>query len=301
MNILYAVLKNYGFDESVEIKPIDKNAAVWQVNNKYILKKSHEQEKDIEKTLMIHNFLRAERIPAAEYIPAVSGEYYVIFEGDIYSLMRKMNGGHLDAQMLFTGDYNLGIEMARLHKALNKIEPGVVYESDFMGELNNQIADIKSNNIDISSEIIADCLEFAGSYNLLPKQVIHRDMHLGNMLFENGRLACFLDFDSVQVNARIFDIAYFAQSMLFINDNYKSDEFVKKWRGFFNDFLRGYQSENKLHECEIKAIHKLCGALQINFISFYLWQEEKRYLVANRADLLKWIYANEQIFTFSLN
>jgi Ser/Thr protein kinase RdoA (MazF antagonist) len=126
-------------------------------------------------------------------------------------------------------------------------------------------------------------------------------MHLGNMLFENGRLACFLDFDSVQVNARIFDIAYFAQSMLFIADNYKSGEFVEKWRGFFSYFLQAYHAENKLSEHEIKVIHKLCAALQINFISFYLWQEEKRYLVANRADLLKWIYANEQIFTFSLN
>jgi Ser/Thr protein kinase RdoA (MazF antagonist) len=86
--------------------------------------------------------------------------------------------------------------------------------------------------------------------------------------------------------------------MLFI-DGYKNDEFVAKWAEFFNSFLHGYQSGNKLDELEIKSIRKLCAAIQITSISFYLWLEEKRYLIPNRMDLLKWIYVSEPVFSFS--
>ncbi|MCL2772937.1 MAG: phosphotransferase [Oscillospiraceae bacterium] len=302
-NDLYTILNNYGFVPPLEIKPIYKDANVWKVNDNYILKKNNEEEKDIEKALMINSFLKKENIPAVEYIKTISGEYYTVFDGNIYSLMRKMRGEHIDPHNPFIGDYKstayrIGVEIARLHMVLKKMGNGVVYESDLMNELKGQILEIKDNNIDIPCEIINSCLEFDSTYHLLPRQLIHRDIHLGNMLFENDRLTCFLDFDSSQVNARLFDIAYFGQSLLFIIDNYKNGEFVARWIEFFSSLLYGYHSENMLYENEIKSIHRLCLAIQITFISYYSYLEEKRCLIPSRVDMLKWIYDNEKIFTF---
>ena len=312
MDKLYNILDIYGLSPPLEIKPVYKGAKnVWQINDRhhnynYYLKKNDDEEKDIEKMLMINNFLKEEGIPVVEYVKTVCGEYYTVFDDNIYSLMRKMNGEHINPTNLFSGDYkstarHIGVEIARLHKALKKLGNAAVYESNLMDELNGQILDVRAKNIiDVPCEIINSCLELDRIYRLLPKQVIHRDIHLGNMLFENNRLTCFLDFDSSQVNARLFDLAYFGQSLLFIADNYKSGEFVTKWAEFFSSILYGYHSENKLYENEIKAIHKLCLALQIGFISYYLYLEEKRALIPNRADMAKWIYSNEPVFTFSL-
>lgn len=298
-NSLYSVLDIYGFKPPFSIRQIETKS-VWQINDGYILKKSNEEEKSIEKILMINKLLGEENIPAAEYIRTVSGEYYAAFDNNIYSLTRKMQGEHIKYDSPFENDYkstarNIGFELARLHKALIKIGRTVVYESDLIGELETQLSDIKSKNIDIPCEIITLCREFGDSYRQLPKQLIHRDMQFGNVLLENGRLTCFLDFDSSQINARLFDIVYFGQSVLFMND-YKSSEFITRWVEFFGSFLDGYNSENKLYENEINAMYELCIAMQIGFISYYSYLEEKRELIPNRVDMAKWIYSNKQIF-----
>lgn len=304
---LYDILSVYDIALPLEITPIYKskwetNANVWKINDDYILKKANNEEKDIEKTLMLNNFLRKEDVPVVEYIKTISGAYYTIFDDNIYSLMRKVNGEHIEYTNPFVGDYkniayNIGVETARLHKALKKLENSAVYESNLMSELKSAILEIKANNINIPCEIINSCLDFESDYNSLPKQVIHRDIQFGNMLFEHGKLIVFLDFDSSQVNARMFDIAYFGQSILFTN-NYKDTKFVMQWIEFFNSFLFGYHFENILRENEIKAIYKLFLALQIIFISYYLYLEERRALIQNRVDMAKWIYFNEPIFTF---
>ena len=300
---LHDILKAYGFKLPLVIEQVDKKS-VWQINGRYILKKNDEEEKDIEKVLMINKFLKKEGIPVAEHIKTVSGQYYIVFNNDIYSLTHKMKGEHIPYDNPFSGDYkntarSIGIEAARLHNALKNLGNTVVYKSDLIGELKTQLSEIKAGNIYIPCEIINFCLSFDRVYYLLPKQLIHRDMQFGNMFFENGKLTGFLDFDSSQVNARLFDIAYFGQSILFSND-YNDSKFVTQWVEFFGAFLSAYHSENALCENEIKSIHKMCIILQTGFISYYLYAEEKRGLIPRRVDMMKWIYFNEPIFNFSL-
>jgi Ser/Thr protein kinase RdoA (MazF antagonist) len=276
---------------------------VWQIDGKYILKK-HGGEEEAAKVLSVNRFLKKENIPVAEYIKTVSGGYYTVGNGGIYSLTYKINGEHIEFTNPFAGDYlsvarNIGTEIARLHKALKKSDdiPGV-YDCDFISELNGSLSEIAAHNIGIPGGIVGLCLEFCDEYRLLPRQLIHRDIQFENMLFKNGGLTSFLDFDCCEINARLFDVAYFGQSVLF--NNYKDSISAACWIGFFNSFLEGYNSENALDKNEIKAIYKMCAALQINFISFYLWieSEEKRKLVPNRVDMARWIYDNEQIFAF---
>jgi len=253
--------------------------------------------------LLINNFLIKENIPVFEYIKTASGKYYIKFNNNIYNLMRKMDGEIIKYDNPFIGDYkstayNIGFEIARLHKALKKLRKiGNIYESDLMSELSSSFSEIKAHNIDIPCEIIDLCLEFNSEYKLLPRQLIHRDIQFGNMLFENGRLTAFLDFDSSEISVRLFDIAYFGQSILFTN-NYMDSVFIRQWIEFFSSFLYGYNSENMLSEIEMKAIYKMCVALQITFISYYLWLKDKTDLAPARVDLAKWIYANESIFNF---
>ena len=155
--------------------------------------------------------------------------------------MRRMNCERIEYDKPFSGDYketahNIGFETARLHKALEKFRnPANVYESDFMGELNGSLSEIKANNIDFPRDI-------------------------------------------------------------FTND-YTDGAFIARWAEFFRSFLFGYNSENMLSAGEINSIYKMCVALQITFVSFYLWLEGKRELIPRRIELAKWLYENETILS----
>lgn len=47
-----------------------------------------------------------------------------------------------------------------------------------------------------------------GSLQELPRHLIHRDAHTGNMLFEDTGFVGWVDFDHLETNFRIFDVCY---------------------------------------------------------------------------------------------
>ncbi|OOM81514.1 homoserine kinase [Clostridium puniceum] len=63
-------------------------------------------------------------------------------------------------------------------------------------------------------------------YNKLQRQLIHRDLHLGNFLFNNCEFSGYIDFDLSQKNIRIFDICYFLLRLLI--DHKKNSEHIDK-------------------------------------------------------------------------
>lgn len=292
------ILNQYGLNAPLDIRNIHNDT--WQIGNDYILKK-HENTSELNKVLTINKFLKNESIPVTDYIQTDSGKDYVMFNDGAYSLMRKMSGKHIES---FYGEstdtaYNLGIEIGRLHKALKKLQNYAdIYNSYLSEDLKSIVIEIQANGIDIPDKIIASCLDFEIAYKELARQLIHRDIWVGNILFENGRLTGFLDFDSGEINARLYDIVYFGQSILI--NNYMDDKYVEWWHEFFGSLLKGYNTENKLLECELKAIQKLCVAMQLVFISYYLWVKEKSHLIPNRVGMAKWAYENDDVFKFEV-
>lgn len=56
--------------------------------------------------------------------------------------------------------------------------------------------------------------KLAEHYEELPRQLIHRDVHLGNFLFDQGTFSGYIDFDLSQRNIRVFDLCYFLAGLL---------------------------------------------------------------------------------------
>ena len=48
----------------------------------------------------------------------------------------------------------------------------------------------------------------------LPRQIIHRDFHGQNIIFNNGRLDGYTDFDLNEKNARLYDLCYLCTGAL---------------------------------------------------------------------------------------
>jgi Ser/Thr protein kinase RdoA (MazF antagonist) len=79
----------------------------------------------------------------------------------------------------------------------------------------------------------------------LPSQLLHGDVHAGNVLITPGAPAAFIDFDKMMVGPRIFDLAkYVATSLI------NGDPTVRLARTALTGFLSGYGGISPLTPAE---------------------------------------------------
>ena len=121
----------------------------------------------------------------------------------------------------------------------------------------------------IPNELEVYCRMFGPLYETLPRQLIHRDTHLGNLLFEDGAFTGWLDFDMCQVNARVHDICYMGACILFDDDNYREENRVRQWRGIFRGMLEGYGGQLPLAENELAAVPHMFVLIELKFAAYY--------------------------------
>lgn len=183
----------------------------------------------------------------------------------------------------------LGIVVANLHSALTKIGGNYdVYEDDCIKELDGWIMDeIRANNIEIPQEIIDYCYSFKPICDTLPRQLIHRDVHLNNMIFDEMGFSGYLDFDISQKNIRLLDICYLGSSMLV--ENYKDSNRLSIWYDIFRGTLHGYEKVLKLTENEIAAIPYVFVFIEVLFSAFFS-QTGQKDLSDSCVDMAIWGY-----------
>ena len=112
-------------------------------------------------------------------------------------------------------------------------------------------------------------------YDYLPKQLIHRDVHLGNFLFFKGNLSGYIDFDLSQRNIRIFDICYFLTGLLAeeIDDALTKNE----WIEIAKSVIAGYESMINLSEKEKYAIPCVMGCIEILFAAYFISMNDTKH------------------------
>lgn len=140
----------------------------------------------------------------------------------------------------------------------------------------------------VSEDVINACGDFRPLYDTLPRQLIHRDMHLQNLMFDNGKFTGYIDFDISQRNARLFDICY--MGVLLIGE-YTNPERIKVWRTIFTNILRGYNDILPLSRDELEAIPMLCVVVELTFTCFFdsIGQHE---ISKDCANMTEWLYKN---------
>ena len=143
--------------------------------------------------------------------------------------------------------------------------------------------------------IFNECIsELKCIYASLERHLIHRDMHLGNLLFTNYEITGYIDFDLTQVNARIFDIAYFI--VYWIVDELNNEEFLNNWKQTIQFVLRGYQQEqnHKLSETAINATVIMMCCIEILFVAFFNGINDSINALKSEK-CLKWLWENRKV------
>ena len=285
------ILKHWGFDDEVIIEKVnieyqsEREDHVWTINSEYILKKSKNEE-EANNNIYMAKLLNSVNIPTQKVIDTLDGENYFVADERYYTLLTKIDGKVL--KNYFEGDFikrgnNIGKALAELHIGLSKITDEikgkiVVFDNDLIVELNGWVIDeidkyvkkstLDKNEINIFKECINELLNgLRKDYYKLPRQVIHRDFHGGNIIFKDEDIVGVIDFDLSQINARLFDICYLCTGSL--TTIFNDTEMRDKWIQFIKAFIQGYQSVNKLTYHEIKSMKNMMLSIEIVMVAYF--------------------------------
>ena len=146
-------------------------------------------------------------------------------------------------------------------------------------------------NMGIADTIFDDYIEnFGALYDKLPKQLIHRDPNPSNILFDNGEVSGFIDFDLSEINIRLWDVCYCATGIL----SEGSDEAYEKWLDILGGILYGYDMEGKLTSEEKQAVFYVICSIQMICIAFFESNDIYRELAKINRQMLKFIIDNKE-------
>jgi len=279
------VLDHWGLRDATVTLIKSRSQSVWDIGGEYILKRYINADA-VSQGIRLSELLTPHKIPVPVFIPTKKGQ--LTSPDGLYCLMSKLPGKYGD----FFNEPGFAIEMgralARLHKALAVIEPEIsCNDSDLLADWQLRI---KPSLYDVSDYVVQSVdNKFRDVYPKLPRQLIHRDVHAANVLFDGGRLTAWLDFDIGQRNVRIFDIAYFLSGLLIGNLN--DLDKIERWRLIYFDLLKGYSEISPLTDDESEALPVLMIVIEFLFVWFWDKQGDQKQRGIAR-ELGEWLYAS---------
>jgi len=294
------IIKNWNIGEINTFFQIKENIfKIITINNLYILKiKTNEQKAFYE---YFPYFNEKNNFNVEKPILTIHGKNYYEDNNKIYLLFNFIEGNHLNEH--YSDDYLkqaelLGRSIASFHIITKEINSNKISKmniiEDILNYVYNKILEDRSKlDFEFISKVVEDFRQnFVPIYKDLPMQIIHRDIHPQNILFNNGELTGIIDLDLLTYGIRVFDPCYCSTSILCdaINDSKK----LNKWLDIFHQIIFSYNNVNELNKKEKENIIYVLFSIQLIFIAFYYDNIEE---VKFNEKMLKWLYENKENIT----
>ena len=276
-----------------EIKQI--NDTVWQIGEDYILK-VYEDVNMLERNIKIISILDNMNIPVGSIIYTKEDKTYVDDSTHYFILTEKLSGSNI---VSMKGNkelaYKMGEIIAKLHQAFKECESQDVYwDNSLLTEMKGWIYESLCNsnwkyvNKEKYDETVSG-LEML--YDKLPVQLIHRDVHFDNFLFDKGEFSGYIDFDLSQRNIRIFDLCYFLLGLL--SEEEKLEVTGEEWFIIADNVFKGYQSIVKLSTEEKQVVPYVMKSIELLFAAWFSSQDDKE-CAEGAMKIFSFIGANEE-------
>lgn len=243
----------------------------------------------VKRNINIAKALGKEDVKAFKIIKTAGGDSY-LQNGEMYFfLTERIKGSQLKCTDIFNNTdlaYEIGKEIAKLHKALKALDECGYEKVDFC----NCITNIENKRYSFLPVGFIDSYteNFKRVYSDLPRQIIHRDINPSNILIDNGEFCGFLDFDLSEINIRIFDVCYFATSIL--SECFSDSDIDKKiWLEILKKTVLGYDTVSPLTIDEKQAIPYVICTIQIICIEYFSKFDKYKDLARIDTDILKWV------------
>ena len=295
MEPVITVIKEILKEWNLEHPPVQIYHSAWSINDQYVIKEYSDQN-TIKRNLEMFKILHKTGIPVPEIIPLPGGEEYFEQDDKMYLITTKLKGKNIINvnRCNETWFFDFGTILARLHIAFQECEKTISYwNNSLLEEMNswvsrnlNQFRPEYLNHYEAKKAVS----ELAQVYHELPKQLIHRDVHLGNFLFDNQNFSGYIDFDLSQSNIRIFDVCYFLLGILLEEDNNRVE--AKRWYIIVRQVIKGYDSLMMLSHIEKQAIPCVMANIELLFTAYFLGIGDEK-LAKDSADLFWFVRENE--------
>ena len=299
------LLKNWNIGNVSAIEPISsywgKTSLVITTDGKYFVLKEKQSLSQAKQEFNLLSSLSSAGAPVAVPIRPIDGEHCLLVDGKTYCLYPKLPGKAIKEH--YAGDTttrakSFGKAIAFLHSCLIKCENiGGIPNLKLIEQIQEwAIPCIRKNGEIFDGYTVEETWniferEFVQLEDDLTKQLIHRDLHPANMLYENGRLTGFVDFDMIVSGFRIFDVCYCATSILV--GGFQDSAKREKWPGIFHALVGGYQEMCPLSSVELQAIPGTLAAIELLFMAFSLETHAVGATKCN-ASVLDWLSKNKE-------
>lgn len=233
----------------------------------------------LQRNVKILTILEDMGIPVGGIVLTKDRKTYAKDDEYYYILTNKLSGSNITN---IDKDTAVALEMggvqARLHNAFKECEmQDDFWNNSLLEEMNGWVKQVLVKN---GWKYIAEAeygiliAELEKLYDKLPVQLIHRDVHLGNFLFDNGKFSGYIDFDLSQRNIRIFDLCYFMLGLL--SEEEVLDVSEEQWFNALIHFFAGYEQENELLPEEKQAVPYVMEAIEFLFAAWFVEQNDTK-------------------------
>ncbi|MBN2794416.1 MAG: phosphotransferase [Clostridia bacterium] len=278
-----------------EIKQLTQTT--WAIGSLYVIK-IYEDKTALVRNVEMLKILHQEEVPVPEIVPVKDMDYYED-QNRFYLMTTHLKGKGINEIDSLNDKwfYTFGEILAKLHQAFLVCQETMSYWNNSLleemkGWVSDQLTHIESFEVK-KDEVHDTTKRLEKYYHLLPKQLIHRDVHLGNFIFENQTFSGYIDFDLSQSNIRIFDICYFLLGLLCEGNYYQLHE--DRWFKITNEVIKGYHALMPLSGSEIKAMKPVMESIELLFGAYFLSMGDEK-MAEDAFKLYKFIYKKEQIF-----
>lgn len=229
---------------------------------------------------------------AASPVLTQDGQEY-IRDGELYFYVTKrLEGKQMQSGSLYDSDVTgnsrfVGEIIGQLHLALDKIQ-FCISEADLLGTVRDWALPNAKQILGLTDDFCIKYLDTLSSlYPELPRQIIHRDPHPGNIICADDHWG-FIDFDLAERNVRIYDPCYAATAVL--SETFRKDN--QKWLEIYHSILQGYHSVAHLTQEEHAAIPYMILANQFVCVAWFAGQDKYAELFETNKEITLWLIRN---------
>jgi Ser/Thr protein kinase RdoA (MazF antagonist) len=222
--------------------------------------------------------LEKEQVPVPQIAKTVDEKDYVE-ENQYWLLTTKLKGSNIVNMSRCNDEWfvQMGKILGELHQAFGRCENEIEYwNNSLLGEMESWVSDnLKKKKLDyLEQKDVDEAIEELRTIDEeLPRNLIHRDVHLGNFLFSNGEFSGYVDFDLSQKNIRIFDLCYFLLGLLLEEEENQISE--ERWFEIVPKVVKGYDSVMKLSEVEKESIPVVMKNIELLFVAYFIGEEDE--------------------------
>ena len=274
------LLKNWNIDEKFEIGEVRyMNGAkvaddIWRIGEDYYLRIRAGKDRQL-KNLALAKAIAAQGLGSALPVLTKTGDEYL--DGETLTILIKRVKGTPYEFLDQFGENRLryaaecGRALGKLHKALLTVDVAVpeddLYKSAGIHALPNVQKQNEQWSMGLPDSFFTDYTETYGVLqSKLPRQIIHRDPNPSNILFSDGTVSGFINFDLSQRNTRLYDPCYCATGVLCGAEN---DEQYEKWPEIAAQILCAYDRENPLTAEEKQSVYYVMCSIQLICVSYF--------------------------------